>query len=103
MVIANVTGWSELMAGDLVGASFTMYDASFVGWTVAILFILFQLTLFVKTRNITGTWIAGVVFASIYIGGTYVIGTYITVASIQVISAILILELTGIIYGLVFK
>lgn len=108
--MVNATGWNELFAGDLIGASFTMYDTALVGWMVAILFILFQGLLFMKTKNVTLTWVAGIFFASMYIGGAMIaggtysaIGGFVRMESLQIIFGILVLELAAILYALIFK
>ena len=109
-MIENATGWSQLFEGDLIGASFGMFNVALVGWMVAILFLLFQALLYMKTRNVTITWIAGIFFASMYVGGamvtggTYeVVGGLIRIESIRIIFAVLVFELAAILYALIFK
>ena len=95
----NATGWTELYDdGDLVGAAFTMYDTAFAGWTVAILFIVYQFMLLLKTQNLTLAWITGVIFVSLYLTSTF-----IQAISSQVIFVILVMELAGIFYFLFWK
>lgn len=100
--MVNATGWSELMDGDLVGASFAMYDAALAGWTIALLFIVYQFMLYRKTRNLVLCWITGIFFASLYIGGT-ILDNLVKSASVYVIFIILVLELAGILYFVIFK
>ena len=64
--MANVTGWNELMSGNVINAAFTLYDTIFNGWFIAIVFFTFQTTLYIKTRNVTMTWVIGLLFASLY-------------------------------------
>lgn len=95
----NATGWNELFGdGDLIGAAFTMYDTAFAGWTVAILFIVYQFMLLLKTQNLTLSWITGIIFVSLYLTSTFV-----KVISAQLIFVILVLELAGILYFIVWK
>ena len=101
--MVNASGWTELMDGDLIGAAFVAYDVPFMGWTVAILFFVFQFMLFLKTRNITLCWVAGLFFASVYVVGATVVPNFIRFESIQVMSVLLVFELAGILYMLVFK
>lgn len=101
MVIGpNVTGWSQLMDGNLILAAYTMYDASnaFAGWFVVILFFVYQFMLLMKTHNLTISWITGIFFASLY-----AISYFVKPISIQVIFILLVFELAGILYLLIWK
>jgi len=64
--MTDVTGWSELLEGKLFSAVFKMFDGVFNGWFVAIIFFMFQTLLYIKTKNITLTWVCGLLFASLY-------------------------------------
>ena len=96
-MVTNVTGWDELINGTLITASFTMYDTALVGWTVAILFILYQFMLLLKTRNLTLAFVTGLIFASMYISSIF-----IKTISVQIIFILLVFELAGIIYFLIW-
>jgi len=105
MVCGNVTavcGWSQLMDANLIGAAYAMYDAAFVGWTVVILFFIYQAMLYYKAQNLTLNWVVGLIFLSMYIGST-VLKNASNSASIWVMSLILIFELAGIFYMLIWK
>jgi hypothetical protein len=96
MVCGNLTsvcGWQNLMDADLIGAAFNMYDAAFVGWTIGILFILYQVMLLLKTKNLTLSWTTGVLFLALYAASGL-----IKTASIQIMAVILILELGSILF-----
>jgi hypothetical protein len=97
-MVANVTGWTELMNGSLISAVYVMYNTAFVNWFVAILFIVYQFMLILKTRNLTLSWVTGLFFASLY-----AISVFVKTISIQVIFIILVLELAGILYFVIFK
>lgn len=97
-MVGNVTGYSELISGDIFGAVYTLYNATLAGWLVAILFLVFQVLLYIKSRNFVMMWVTGLFFA-----GMYGISTIVTQSSVVFIFAILILELAGIIYYLFFK
>ena len=94
----NATGWSDLMDGNMITAVFTMFDAAFLNWTVAILFIVYQFMLFLKTKNPALCWITGIIFASLY-----VVSIYVKSMSIQIIFVILVFELAIILYTLIWK
>lgn len=96
--MANATGWTQLFDGQLISAAFTMYDAAFAGWVVAILFFVYQFMLILKTRNLTVAWITGLFFASLY-----AVSTFVKAVSVQFIFILLVFELAGIIYVWVFK
>ena len=96
----NATGWSNLINGKLVEASYELYNsAPFLGgWAVAILFMVFQFMLYIKTRNLIMMWVTGIFFASMYLTSVFVVDF-----SRNIIVSILILELTGILYYIFFK
>lgn len=100
MVIGpNVTGWTELMDAKPIAAVYAMYDAAFFGWVVAILFIVYSLMLYLKTRNITLVWVTGLFFAAMYFTNQ----TILKVNSLYIISVMLIIELGVIIYLWIWK
>jgi len=94
----NATGWTELINGDLFGAAFTMYDTALAGWTVVILFFVYQFMLYLKVRNPTLAWVTGLIFVSLYATSTIVKSI-----SLQVMFIILVLELGAILYMLIWK
>ncbi len=103
MVCGNITGgevcgWSELLSGNLVKAVYVMYDAALLGWFIAILFFLFQAGLYMKTRNPNIVWVTGILFLSLFIRSGY-----IKTVSLGVMALILLLELAGIMYFIIFK
>ena len=100
--MVNATGWSELMDGNLIGASFAMFDAAFMGWTVAILFFVFQIMLYMKTRNMTMLWITGIFFLSMYVGLS-AFTTVVRIESVEVMFALLVFELAGILFVWLWK
>jgi hypothetical protein len=93
--MVNATGWDQLMAAQPVQAAFVMFDTAFVGWTIVILFIVFQFMLYMKLRNATTNFIVGMFFVSLYLGGK--LGTH-TSAGTAVMGIILAIELVGIVY-----
>ena len=94
----NVTGWSELYNGHPIDAVFLMYNTALMGWTVAILFLLFQFMLFLKTRNPVIAFVTGVIFISMYLTSTFV-----TAISTQVMMVLLVLELACVLYLVFIK
>ena len=101
MVCGNATsvcGWAELFNGNLIGASFVMYNTALLGWTVVILFLVYQFMLWMKTANLTIMWVTGVLFASLYVASSFVMED-----AVWVLFTILVLELGAILYFLVFR
>jgi hypothetical protein len=107
MVCGNATavcGWNELFNGHLVGAAFGMYDAAFIGWTVAILFFVYQFMLYIKTRNMALCWITGIFFISMYVGlQTLVTFSVVRMESVYVMFILLVFELAGILFVWLWK
>jgi hypothetical protein len=99
-------GWNELFDGNIVTAAYVMYDTAFVGWTVAILFFVYQFILLLKTRNLTLSWVTGVLFAGMYVSTKLMDATgnpILKPISAQVIFALLVIELGAIIYMWLWK
>jgi len=95
---AENVGWQELFDGNMIKASFCMYDVALIGWTVGILFFVFQFMLYLKTRNLNLTWITGIFFVSLY-----GVSAFVTASSLMAIFVVLVFELAGILFMLVFK
>lgn len=96
MVCGNITavcGWTELFDGNPIVAVFTMFDASLVGWTIAILFIVYQGMLYMKSSNLALNFITGAFFLSLFAAATFV-----KTISLQIMFVILVFELAGLIY-----
>ena len=94
----NATGWSQLFDGNMILAAYTMYDTAFNGWIVVLLFFLYEFMLFMKTRNLTLCFTMGAIFSTLYVTSTFVkpITKYVMVL-------LLVFEVAGILYMLIFK
>lgn len=95
----DTVGWTELMNGSMISSVYTMYDTAFgsMGMVVVILFFVYQLMLYWKTKNVNLMWIVGIMFASLYATSIYV-----EQFSVQIIFLILVFELAGILYNVLF-
>ena len=98
MAIQNVSGWNDLIAGNIMAAVYNMFNAATAGWFVAVMFMVFQSVLFIKTRNLTLCWVTGIFFASLF-GATVVMKDY----AFQLMFVMLSLELAGILAMWFFK
>jgi len=94
----NATGWTNLTDGNMVTAVLVMYDAAFLGWTVAMLFIIYQIMLFLKTRNPLICWITGIFFTAMFAASRFV-----PTMSIQIMFLILVFELAIILFIIFWK
>ena len=52
MVLENVTGWNELITGNITGAAFTALNQPTGGSLILILYIIISLVLWVRTQSI---------------------------------------------------
>jgi len=95
--MVNATGWEELYNGQMIMAAFTMYDTALLGWTIAILFFVFQFMLYMKTRNLTITFVMGLFFLPLF--GL----TFVRSISLPITVILLVFELGGILYFLIWK
>lgn len=98
MVVQNVTGWNELMEGNIIKSVYTMFDTSFAGWFVAIIFFTFQTLLYMKTKNVTITWVSGLMFASLYASSAFM-----NVETNYILFITLSLQLAGVLYMIFTK
>ena len=98
----NVTGWAEILNGELITAAFTMYNdaAVFGGWFICILFFVYHFMLMYKTRSLVLGLVTGIFFAAIYVVKDV---SYLANQSIYFIFLILAFELAGILYMWIFK
>lgn len=98
----NATGWPELLDGNVISAVYTMYNApspyGLAGWTVIILFLVYQFMLLLKTRDLTISWVTGVIFVSMY-----ALSTFVKPITVPILFVILVFELGGILYYLIWK
>jgi hypothetical protein len=102
----NATGWTELLNGQLVMAAFSVYNASAIlnGWTIGILFFVYQFILIVKTKSVTLAFTMGLIFASLFVG-VFLTTTSPLLAphSVKFIFLILVFELAGILYYAIWR
>lgn len=98
MAVENVTGWNELMDGKLIKSAFTMFDTSLAGWFVPLIFFTFQIMLYMKTKNVTMTWVSGLLFASLYASTLFM-----NEMSQYILFILLSVQLAGVLYMMITK
>ena len=93
------TGWTDLVDGNMMAAVYNMFNTAMGGngWPVVVLFIIFQVMLYFKTRNLTMAWITGIIFVSLYATSIFV-----EPLALPIIFTLLVFELAGLIYVWVF-
>ena len=101
-----VCGWTELYNASIVKASFVMFDSAFMGWSIVILFVVYQFMVFIKTRTLTASWAVGALFISMYYGALKLSSSgyaFMKPIAGQILLVILVFELAGIVYYWLFK
>jgi len=83
--------YNKLLEGKIIEAAWVAFDVPLAGWTIALLFFVFQIMLFVKTRNMTISYTLGLIFVAVF--GSL---GYIRYESLSVMFVLLILQLSGI-------
>jgi len=81
-MVANVTGWNELLSGHMISAAYVMYDEALIGFVIILLYILFQVMLYLKTKSWNLGFVMGLFFMSMYIGATSITGVPLLKASV---------------------
>lgn len=89
----NATGWTELFNGQLLQASFTLFNTATAGWGVAILFLIYQFMLYIKTRNLPLMFTTGVIFVAMFSTATFV-----KQSTLSIMFLMLAAEFAGILY-----
>lgn len=102
----GVCGWNEMFDGKLVTATVVLFDTALAGWFIVFLFLVYQVMLWLKTRNMTLSWITGVFFIALFATAKVMDATgnpVLKPISMQIIFAILVLELAAIVYVWLWK
>ena len=68
MAVTHSVGWEQLINVSLVGAAYSVYNEAFFsnGFIIVVLFMVFNIMLYLKTKNIELMFIIGALFTSIY-------------------------------------
>lgn len=100
----NVTGWNDLIDGNIVSASFTLFDTALMGWTISFLFFVYQFILFQKTKSVELCFATGSFFVALYIGAAN-IGVFpvLNPVALNTIFLVLVIELGAIIWRVFWR
>lgn len=97
--MVNVTGWNELMAGNITSAAYVVYNNSLEGYLLLVLFVVLSALLYMRTDNIELTFTLGVIFFAVFVVGFHWMGP----VQYGIVLLILVFELAGILYKIFFK
>ena len=96
----NSTGWTELIDGNIIKASFIMFDTALGGWLVTFLFFTYQIILYLKAKNPTLNFITGSFFISMYLGAkAFYVVPIINPIAVNAIFLVLVLQLAAILFN----
>jgi len=94
--MANVTGWNELVNGTIVESSYSLFNSSFAGSFLLVAFMTLSITLLIKTKSATISFVAGMIFFTMFY-------SYLNPLSLMVMIPILIFEMGASMYQSFFK
>ena len=83
---------------DIVYAVFNAYNITFGGYFIAILYVIFQAVLLMKTKSLTLSFISSVLLISVFFGTSYMVSS-----SANVIVIISVVELAAIVWAWFMK
>lgn len=96
-----VTGFTELLTGDIWGAIMALFEAYYGDWFITILFIAFKVMIWFSTSNGgTGNVLLGLIVSLIFLGTFY---STLNPVIVGTIVALTVIELGAVLYSLIFK
>lgn len=98
MVFENVTGWNELMSGNITGAAFQALNVPLGSSLILILFVLISLILWIRTQSIELCTIVSFIFL-----GVFLVAPWFTNEQIGIAIIITAFELGATIFKLIAK
>ena len=97
--MVDTLGWTELFDGNMIGAAFVMFNTAMGGWFIALLFLTYQIMIYLKTRHLPLVWFTSLLFLALY----GAIPGMIKQTSVQFMFVIMVFELGAMLYYMVFK
>lgn len=92
----NATGWINLTDGHPIAAATTMFNTAFSGYFIVMLFFIFEMLLYYKTKSFTMCWVTSSFFTALMYG-------YIPIPARSLLLFILVFSLAYMIYFNFFK
>jgi hypothetical protein len=72
MVIENVTGWNELMTGNITGAAFQAIDVPLGGYLILGIYIIIIFVLWMRTQSVELCAVMSLLFLGMFIASPWV-------------------------------
>jgi hypothetical protein len=97
----TVTGWTELISGDIFGAIMALFESYYGDWFITILFIIFKIMVWFSTSSGgSGNLTLGLMISLIFLGVFY---STINPVVVGTVVALTVVELGAVLYSLIFK
>lgn len=93
MVLENVTGWNELMNGQIVTASYTALNVPFGGYLIFLLYIVVSMVLWIRTQSIELCTIMSLLFM-----GSFLVTPWFNTTTITLTIIIFVFEISATAY-----
>lgn len=94
-MVADVTGWNQLMNGTVVSAVYEAYNTPLGGYLLLLLFVVIS-AIIILNAGVEVAFIIGIIFFGAF-------NSWLNDGSFYVILTILAVELTGVFYNLLVK
>ena len=88
MVLTNVTGWTDLMSGNVVTAVYNVYNTPIGGYLILLLYIVISLVLWARTQSIELVAIMSLLFSA-----SFLISPWLNSTGIGIVMVITAFEL----------
>lgn len=100
--MVNVTGYEKILSGNIIPGIFDMYNVSTGSYFILIMFAVFQVTLYIKTRNMYLMSALTFVFLGLF-ATTTLLDTYLPLKVGKFIYLLALLQLGGLLYAIFYQ
>ena len=94
--MTNVTGWSDLIAGNIFTATTTLFQSYYGDWYITILFLAFKGLMYFGSKSPLLGFIFSIIFISVFV-------STLDKTIILSVSALATFELAILLYSIFFK
>lgn len=95
-MVANVTGWNELINGSIFMATTVLFQSYYGDWYITLLFLSFKIMLYMATRSAPLGFFTSMVFMGVFI-------SEINLTLQATVVSIAIVELAMLLYSAIYK
>lgn len=74
----NVTGWNELISGNIVQSSYIMFDTTLNGWFMLSVYTITLFMLYYRTKNYNMAFVVSIMWLAFF--NTYFVGYTLGIA-----------------------